>query len=117
VATVDRTSVEPASTIRLLGGFDPYTLSIQKEAESLLPISRRPLVSRTAGWISAVLVSGGTIAGTWTHDVKPRALTIDVSPWRRLTKAEQATIRAEADKIGAFIAPGVEVRIAVGDPG
>ena len=46
------------STIRLLGGFDPYTLSLQKEAEPLLPMARRPLVSRTAGWISAVCCRG-----------------------------------------------------------
>ena len=61
---------EPDSTVRLLGGFDPYTLSLQKEAEPLLPIARRPLVSRTAGWISAVLLSGGAVAGTWTVRVE-----------------------------------------------
>ena len=48
-----RTST-PSTGLRLLPAFDPYTLSLQKEAEPLLPLARRPLVSRTAGWISQV---------------------------------------------------------------
>ena len=103
----------PDSTVRLLGGFDPYTLSLQKEAESLLPLARRPLVSRTAGWISAVLLSGGAVAGTWTHAVKPKAIEIELAPWRRLTKAERATVESEAQAIGAFLEPGRDVRLRV----
>ena len=116
LATLRRTRPEPPSTIRLLGGFDPYTLSLQKEAEPLLAMARRPLVSRTAGWISAVVLSGGAVAGTWTHELKPKATTIEVSPWRRLTKAEQAVVGTEAEAIGEFLAPGVEVRLLVNDP-
>jgi hypothetical protein len=116
VAELVRTQPEPATTIRLLGGFDPYTLSLQKEAEPLLPLARRPLVSRTAGWISAVLLSGGAVAGTWTHETKPKAMTIELSPWRRLTKAERTTIEAEAQAIGAYLAPDREVRLTVNAP-
>jgi hypothetical protein len=113
--TLAKSDPLPPSTIRLLGGFDPYTLSLQKDAEPLLPIVRRPLVSRTAGWISAVLLSGGAVAGTWTHELRPRATTIEVSPWRRLTRPEQAAVRSEAEAIGAFLAPGVEVLLTMGD--
>ena len=116
VAALVAAEPEPDSTVRLLGGFDPYTLSLQKEAEPLLPIARRPLVSRTAGWISAVLLSGGAVAGTWTVESKPKATTIELSPWRRLAKGERATIEAEADAIGAFLAPGVDVRLNVNAP-
>ena len=113
LAELSATEPEPATTVRLLGGFDPYTLSLQKEAEPLLPIARRPLVSRTAGWISAVLLSGGAVAGTWTHEVRPAATTIELRPWRRLTKAERASIEDEAEAIGAFLAPGREVRLTI----
>jgi hypothetical protein len=111
-----RTEPEPPSTIRLLGGFDPYTLSLQKEAEPLLPLARRPLVSRTAGWISAVLLSGGAVAGTWTHEVKPKGIEIELSPWRRLTKAERASVEGEAAAIGAFLVPDREVRLTIRAP-
>jgi hypothetical protein len=107
---------EPDGAIRLLGGFDPYTLSLQKEAEPLLPVVRRPLVSRTAGWISAVVLSGGAVAGTWTHEVTRKAIGIEVVPWRRLAKAERTTVESEAAAIGAFLAPGVPVRLRVTDP-
>lgn len=109
-------AVEPTTTVRLLGGFDPYTLSLQKEAEPLLPLARRPLVSREAGWISAVLLVGGRVAGTWTHDLSPKRTRIELSPWRRLTKAEHRAVDAEAARIGAFLAPGVPVQLVVADP-
>jgi hypothetical protein len=116
VALLAATAPEPDSTVSLLGGFDPYTLSLQKEAEPLLPLARRPLVSRTAGWISAVLLSGGAVAGTWTHETKARATTIELTPWRRLAKGERTTIEAEAQAIGQFLAPGLEVRLTVSPP-
>ena len=105
---------DPSTTTRLLPAFDPYTLSLQKEAESLLPRARRPLVSRTAGWISQVVLVGGTVAGTWTHATKKGRLAIEVAPWRRLTKAERSAIDGEAARIGEFL--GAEPQVAIGDP-
>jgi len=100
---------EPAAAIRLLGGFDPYTLSLQKGAEPLLPIARRPLVSRQAGWISAVILAGGRVIGTWSHAATPRRTRIEITPWRRLTRAEGTAVDAETARIGAFLAPGVPI--------
>jgi hypothetical protein len=108
---------EPASGIRLLGGFDPYTLSLQKEAEPLLPIKRRPLVSRTAGWISAVVIDGGRVIGTWTHDPQPAraAVAFAVSPWRRLTRADRVAIEREAATIAAYLVPGATASVTYSD--
>ena len=107
----DLASIEPVASVRLVAGFDPYTLSVQKEATALLPVERRPLVSRTAGWISAVLLVDGRIEGTWTHEVRRGRLVASVRPWRRLSADERRSIRSEADRIGAFLgaAPHVEV--------
>jgi hypothetical protein len=111
-------AIEPAprDVIRLLGGFDPYTLSLQKEAEPLLPMARRPLVSRAAGWISAVVLLGGAVAGTWGHEVTPTAVTLTIAPWRRLTKAERSAVDVEAHRIAGFLAPGTATVVRVGDP-
>ncbi len=109
-------AVEPATGLRLLGGFDPYTLSLEKAAEPLVPRARRSLVSREAGWISAVLLDGGRVAGTWTHEIRPKAIAIRVTPWRRLSNAEARTVEAEAAAIGGFLAPGLPVQLTVGEP-
>ena len=107
-------NVAPSKRVRLLPGFDPYTLSLQKEAEPLLPLARRPLVSRTAGWISQVVVVGGAVAGTWTHEQKKGRLAIDVAPWRRLTRVERGAIGEEAARIGAFL--DAKPDLTIGDP-
>jgi hypothetical protein len=109
-------ATEPAATVRLLGGFDPYTLSLQKEAEPLLPLARRPLVSREAGWISAVMIVGGRVAGTWTHDAKPKRTRIELAPWRRLTRQERTAVDAEAHRVAGLLAPGIPAELAVADP-
>ncbi len=107
-------NIDPSTAVRLLPGFDPYTLSLQKEAEPLLPMARRPLVSRTAGWISQVVIVGGAVAATWTHEVKKGRLAIQVAPWRRLTKAERVAIDHDAARIGVFL--GAEPDVAIGEP-
>ena len=106
-------NIEPSTAVRLLPAFDPYTLGLQKEAEPLLPRERRPLVSRTAGWISQVLILGGVVQGTWTHEVKKGRLEVSLVPWRRLARAERTAVDAEAARIGAFL--GVEPAVAVAD--
>jgi hypothetical protein len=107
-------NLDPSTTVRLLPGFDPYTLSLQKEAEPLLPLARRPLVSRTAGWISQVVIVGGAVVATWTHEVRKGRLAIEVAPWRRLTTLERAAIDGEAARIGEFL--GAEPEVAIGPP-
>jgi hypothetical protein len=107
-------AIEPEPTVRLLPAFDPYTLGIQKEAEPLLPRERRALVSRTAGWISQVLIVGGVVQGTWAHASKKGRLQVDVAPWRRLSKQERAAVDQEAARIGAFL--GAEAAVTLADP-
>ena len=112
VDVAELANIDPSRAVRLLPGFDPYTLSLQKEAEPLLPMARRPLVSRTAGWISQVVIAGGAVAGTWTHEVRKGRLAIEIAPWRRLTKADRAAIDEDAARIGAFL--GAEPDVAIG---
>ena len=112
VGTLEK--IEPSTAVRLLPAFDPYTLGLQKEAEPLLPLARRPLVSRTAGWISQVLIVGGAVQGTWTHEVKKGRLELRLVPWRRLAKVERAAIDAEATRIAAFL--GATADVVFADP-
>jgi hypothetical protein len=64
----DLGSTSPTQTVRLLPGFDQYVLGPGTKAEEIIAPSRRAAVSRTAGWISPVVVAGGRVAGTWEID-------------------------------------------------
>jgi Winged helix DNA-binding domain len=66
VDSLDRTS--PTRTVRLLPAFDQYVLGPGTKAEEIIAPPRRAEVSRTAGWISPVVVAGGGVVGTWEID-------------------------------------------------
>ncbi|PXX70898.1 winged helix DNA-binding protein [Nocardia tenerifensis] len=58
-------ATEPTTSVHLLGGFDQYVLGPGTADTVLLPGDHRAKVSRTAGWISPIVVAGGRIVGTW----------------------------------------------------
>lgn len=55
----------PARSVRLLGAFDQYVLGPGTGDTALLSAEHRAKVSRTAGWISPLVLVDGRIAGTW----------------------------------------------------
>lgn len=55
------------ATVRLLSGFDQWVLGPGSADGRVVPPGRRPLVSRQAGWISPVVVTGGVVSGTWAR--------------------------------------------------
>ena len=58
----------PTTTVRLLPGFDQYVLGPGSGDATVIPPGRRAAVSRQAGWISPIVVSGGVVRGTWEQD-------------------------------------------------
>jgi hypothetical protein len=58
----------PTTTVRLLPGFDQYVMGPGTAATEIIAPERRAEVSRTAGWISPVVVAGGRVAGIWEID-------------------------------------------------
>jgi Winged helix DNA-binding domain len=58
-------AAKPSTAVRLLPGFDQYVLGPGTGDQNVVPPQHRAEVSRTAGWISPVVVSGGRVAGTW----------------------------------------------------
>jgi hypothetical protein len=70
-------ATEPSDVVRLLPGFDQYVLGPGTGAVEAIPPERRPLVSRTGGWISPVVVHGGRVVGIW----KPTDTHADIRLW------------------------------------
>jgi hypothetical protein len=81
--------------VQLLPGFDAYLMGYASR-DHMVERKFASRVSRTAGWISAVVLVNGSVAGTWTHIVANKALRLTVVPFRRFTPAVKAAIRERA---------------------
>jgi winged helix DNA-binding protein len=102
-ADLDRISAEsPAPSVRLLPNFDPYLMG-HASRDHLFAPEYRSRVSRTAGWISAVVLFDGRVVATWTHAVAKRALTVTVDPFRKLSPSTLRGVRASADSLAAAL--------------
>ncbi|MGW4810003.1 DNA glycosylase AlkZ-like family protein, partial [Kitasatospora sp. NPDC004272] len=101
----------PTASVHLLGAFDQYVLGPGTKATEILPAAHRAKVSRTAGWISPLLLVDGRIAGTWEQDGP--ALT--VAPFEQPPPA--AALTAAAERLAAATGTAVpELRVAPADP-
>lgn len=93
-----------AEPVQLLPLFDPYLMG-HASREHLVERAFAARVSRTAGWISAVVLDRGVVAGTWTHSLKNRRLRIIVTPFRRLAASTRSDVKTRAasfaDALGA----------------
>ncbi|MGH9119764.1 MAG: winged helix DNA-binding domain-containing protein [Acidimicrobiales bacterium] len=80
-------AVRPKRSVYLLPGFDPYVLAPISHRRHTIPDGRIDEVSRRAGWISAVLLVDGRIAGTWTTEpagTEGGPATVTVTPFVEL---------------------------------
>ncbi len=105
-------SSSPASGVRLLGGFDQYVVGASGHLRELLAGGSRELVSRTAGWISPVLVVDGRIAGVWTSERKGAQFKISVAPFAAVPARVQKALKVEASRLGAFLGAEVDIKLA-----
>ena len=105
-------SAAGGSTVRLLPAFDPYLMG-HNSRDHLFEPMHRPKASRTAGWISAVVLVGGRVVGTWTHTVAKQTLRIVVEPFHKPPPAVRSEIGSRCDEIASFLgAAEVEISYA-----
>jgi hypothetical protein len=98
-ADVDRLTVGPATTTRLLGPFDPYLQT--RDRSLLVPDGARAKdLWRTLGRPGAVLVDG-EVAGTWRPRKNGQRLTVHLEPWRDLSAAVRTAVGEQAERLAA----------------
>jgi len=95
----------PAAGVALLGGFDPYVLAPISHRDAIIPDGRLDQVSRTAGWISAVVLVAGMVAGTWATEVDGDATQVVVTPFVALADAELAAIEQRVEELAGRVLP------------
>jgi hypothetical protein len=115
VRTEDLDSIEstrpPKGSVQLVGGFDPLVVGGGLR-DQLLPPKHLKRVSRTAGWISPVVLVEGRAAGVWDSKRTAAGLAITIDPFDLVRPAERTAMAAAAEAIGA--AQGVSVTISFG---
>lgn len=103
---------EMETPVQLLPAFDPYILG-HATRDHIVERAELAKVSRTAGWISAVVLVNGSVAGTWTHAVGNTTLRVSVEPFRRLSARVTAEVRLRAGELaGALGLEKTEVKFA-----
>ncbi len=90
------------ASVRLLPNFDPYLMG-HTNRDHLFASEHRARVSRTAGWISAIVLVDGRVVATWTHAVAKRTLKVTVDPFRKLSPSTLKGARAAANSIAAAL--------------
>lgn len=86
-------------SVRLVGGFDPFIVGAGLR-ERLLPAKHLKRVSRTAGWISPVVLVDGVAAGVWDARRSGDRLAITIEPFEEPPPRLRASIESAAGEIG-----------------
>jgi Winged helix DNA-binding domain len=100
----------PFDQVRLLPAFDQYVLGPGTKDQRLIGAGRRAAISRAAGWISAVVVHRGRVAGTW--DSKDSKLNVVL--FKEAGAVPKQQIEAEAARISAFTGTTATLAISTG---
>ena len=100
-----------ARRVMLLPSFDPYLMGYATR-DHLVDKAFASKVSRIAGWISAVVLVDGRIAGTWTHVQKNQALRLTVERFANLDREAKSELKDCAEALAeALGATDVELKL------
>ena len=69
------------------------------------------IVARSGGGFSHHLVVDGRLAGSWTREVKPNSVEIQVAPYFKLTAVQSRAVSSAADCYAEFL--GVPVSFSM----
>jgi hypothetical protein len=101
---------EPVSRlVRLLPGFDMWTIGAARDADALLDPAEKKRVYRNQGWISPVLLVNGRMEGVWKHERKGRRLVVAIEPFGKLPTWARTEVEAEAERLAGFLGGELEV--------
>lgn len=103
---------EPNESLRethLLPGFDEYLLGYRDRSAVLAAEHVDRIVPGGNGVFRATLVLDAMVRGTWRRARRGGAMTLDVTPFTRITAAQKKEVDAAASRYAAFL--GVPVAL------
>jgi hypothetical protein len=92
-------ATRPTRALRLLPGFDQFVLGPGTGDGHVTPSARRTAVSRQAGWISPVVVAGGSVSGTWELDRG----TVRINWFREAGKPPARRLKSEVSRLASLL--------------
>jgi hypothetical protein len=100
----------PAHRAYLLPPFDEYAVAYKNR--ELLGAPPRAATSWGAlTLLGPIVVLDGAVAGTWKRTLGPRAVEIEVAPWRRLARDEADAVELAAARYAAFLERPADLRV------
>jgi hypothetical protein len=113
----DTSFPEPQKTVRLLPEYDVYVMGFRERDQLVPEEARRQVAEHGRGKYEGpagvrFLMIDGVAAGLWERKKRGKRIELQVTPCRKLTRAERAEIDAQAERIGAFL--GLEPVLTVG---
>ncbi|UXN74693.1 winged helix DNA-binding domain-containing protein [Devosia sp. A8/3-2] len=106
-----RPDPDTPAPVRFLPDYDNVFLGFADRSR-LQPSYARERMVVVNGYV-ATFTLDGFIAGNWTVNRTKARLTIELAPFRKLSKVEKTEVEAEAHAMGAFLADGA-AEVAVG---
>ena len=88
--------------VSLPGGFDTVLLGYADRGLVVTPENARR-VNPGGGMIRPVVLSDGTVVGTWAYRRRGRSHRVEVDPFRTLSPAERDGVTVEVADIGRFL--------------
>jgi len=97
-----RLPAAPPGSVQLLPAFDPYLMGYASR-DHLFDAVHRSKVSRTAGWISPVVLVDGAVVGTWSFVVSGKTIRVSLQPFRPLTAHLRTKVKERAESLAAAL--------------
>ena len=112
----DTSFPEPQKTVRLLPEYDVYVMGFRERDQLVPEEARRQVAEHGRGKYEGpagvrFLMIDGVAAGLWERKKRGKRIELQVTPTRKLTRAERAELDTEAERIGAFL--GLEPALTV----
>ncbi len=95
--------------LRLLPSFDPYMLG-HVEKHHLVDFSYYKRVYRNAGWVSPVVLLSGRVIATWSYTRRGERLSLEIEPFRKLSKDIRTKVEEEAASLGEFLEASWDIK-------
>jgi hypothetical protein len=99
----DAVAARPPGVVRLLPRFDQYVVGAPRAEPAILEEPFTDRVYRSSGWISAVLLVDGRIAGVWEYEQVGSGVTVEIEPFAAPPAWVRDAAAAEAERLAAYL--------------